>query len=54
MILICEGVFGAASIVFGEGKFDKQSIYITTTVAAGRGGKIRKVKVGAEGASINR
>lgn len=54
MILICEGVFGAASIAFGEGAFDHHSIYITTTNAAGRGGKIWKVEVGIGGATLNK
>ena len=54
MQLICENVFGAASIAFGEGKFDPESIYITTTTAAGKGGKIWQVKVGARGARLNR
>jgi sugar lactone lactonase YvrE len=54
MVLICEGIFGAASIAFGEGKFDPQSIYVTTTTAAGRGGKIWRVEVGIEGAPLNK
>lgn len=54
MQLICENVYGAASIAFGEGKFDPESIYVTTTTAGGRGGKIWQVKVGARGMKLNR
>lgn len=49
MVLIAEGMFGAASIAFGEGEFDHQAIYVTTTFAGGRGGKVFEVKVGVEG-----
>lgn len=54
MIVICEGVFGVASLAFGEGKFDPQSLYLTTTFAAGRGGKVFRVPVGIEGAPLHR
>lgn len=54
LIIITENVYGAASVVFGEGKFDKQSIYITTTFSRGRGGKVWRVPVGIEGASVVR
>lgn len=50
MLLIADGMFGLASLVFGEGEFDSQSIYATTTFAAGRGGKIWRIPVGIEGA----
>lgn len=54
MLVVCEGVFGVASLAFGEGEFDKQAIYFTTTFAAGRGGKVFKVDVGIEGAPLVR
>lgn len=54
MLLIAEGMFGCASLAFGEGDFDRQSIYATTTVAQGRGGKIWRVPVGATGARLYR
>ena len=54
LTIIPENVYGAASVVFGEGKFDKQSIYITTTFSRGRGGKVWRVPVGIEGASVVR
>ena len=52
--LIAEGMFGCASLAFGEGEFDHQSIYATTTVAQGRGGKIWRVPVGTTGARLYR
>ncbi len=54
MTLIAEGVFGAASVVFGEGEFDLRSIYVTTTFSSGRGGKIWRIPVGIEGATVVR
>ena len=54
MVLITENVFGAGSLVFGEGEFDHQSLYLTTTYAAGRGGKIFRIPVGIEGAPVSR
>lgn len=54
MILIAEGMYGAASIAFGEGKFDAHSIYISTTNSNNRGGKIYRVYVGVEGMPLNR
>lgn len=54
MTLIAEGMFGLASLAFGEGEFDAQSIYATATFAAGRGGKIWRIPVGIEGAPLVR
>ena len=52
LILIAEGMTGVASLVFGEGKFDREAIYATST---GRGGgKIWKVRVGVKGARLHR
>jgi sugar lactone lactonase YvrE len=53
MLVICEGVYGVASLAFGEGEFDHKAIYLTTTYAAGRGGKVFKVEVGIEGAPLH-
>ncbi len=52
--LIAEGVFGAASIAFGEGDFDHESIYVSTTSSQGRGGKIWRIAVGAKGQKLHR
>ncbi len=49
LIVIAEGMFGAASIAFGEGDFDPQSLYITTTNSRDRGGKLYVVKTDAFG-----
>lgn len=54
MLLIAEGMFGLASLAFGEGEFDRESIYATATFAAGRGGKIWRIPVGVEGAPLVR
>ena len=54
MVLIAAGMFGIASLAFGEGDFDHQSIYATTTFSGGRGGKILRIPVGAEGAALYR
>lgn len=54
MLLIAEHVFGAASVVFGEGEFDSRSIYVTTTFSSGRGGKIWRIPVGVEGMTVVR
>ena len=54
MLLICEGVYGVASLAFGEGEFDHKALYLTTTYAAGRGGKVYKVDAGIEGAPLHR
>lgn len=52
MITIAEGMSNVASVVFGEGKFDRESIYATSTSTGG--GKIWKVRVGARGAPYNK
>ena len=54
LIVIAEGVFGAASVAFGEGHFDRQSIYVTTTFSNERGGIIWQIPVGVEGAPLFR
>ena len=54
MLLIAEGMFRCASLAFGEGEFDRQSIYATTTFSQGRGGKIWRVPVGVTGARLYR
>jgi len=54
MLLIAEGMIGCASLAFGEGEFDRESIYATTTYSEGRGGKIWRVPVGATGARLYR
>jgi sugar lactone lactonase YvrE len=52
--LIAERVYGAASIAFGAGEFDHQSIYVTTTFNQGRGGKIWRIPVGVGGQTLHR
>jgi len=52
MILVAEGMPAVASLVFGEGKFDRQAIYATSTMRGG--GKIWKIPVGARGAKLYR
>ena len=54
MTLIAKGMFGLASLAFGAGEFDAQSIYATTTFAGGRGGKIWRIPVAATGGPLNR
>lgn len=54
LTLIAEGMFGAASIAFGEGAFDPLSLYVTTTFSQGRGGNIWRIPVGTRGARLNR
>ncbi len=54
LIIIAEGVFGAASLAFGEGDFDRESLYVTTTFSQGRGGKIWQIPVAVEGAPLHR
>jgi sugar lactone lactonase YvrE len=51
MMLIAEGMPSIASLVFGEGKFDRQAIYATSTQRGG--GKIWKIRVGVRGAKYN-
>jgi sugar lactone lactonase YvrE len=53
IVLIAEGVYGAASIAFGAGEFDHQSIYVTTTSNGGRGGKVWRIPVGVEGQELH-
>lgn len=50
VVVIAEGMPHVASLVFGEGDFDHQTIYATSTRRGG--GKIWKVKVGIKGASL--
>lgn len=52
VVLIAEGMPSVASLVFGEGKFDHEAIYATSTMRGG--GKIWKIKVGVKGAKYNR
>lgn len=52
MVVIAEGMPNVASLVFGEGDFDHQSIYATSTFRGG--GRIWKVRVGVEGAPVER
>ena len=54
LTLIARNVYGAASIAFGEGQFDPQSIYVTTTFSRSRGGKIWRIPVGTVGQPVNR
>jgi gluconolactonase len=54
MTLIAEGIPGAGSLVFGEGDFDHESLYVTSTYANGDGGKIWRIPVGVEGAPVTR
>lgn len=51
MMLIAEGMPSIASLVFGEGKFDRHAIYATSTQRGG--GKIWKIRVGVRGAKYN-
>jgi sugar lactone lactonase YvrE len=48
--LIAEGMPGVASLAFGQGEFDHQSIYATST----RTGKVWEVRVGVGGAPLYR
>lgn len=52
MLLIAEGMPSVASLVFGEGKFDREALYATSTMRGG--GKIWKIKVGVRGAKYHR
>lgn len=54
MVLIAEHINGAASIAFGAGDFDHKSIYVSTTMSQGRGGKIWRIPVGIEGQKLHR
>jgi hypothetical protein len=48
-VLIAEDMPGAASIAFGQGAFDPEAIYVTST----RTGKVWEVEVGARGAPLH-
>lgn len=50
--IIAEGVPHVASLVFGEGAFDHQALYATSTFRGG--GKIWKIPVGVRGAPVVR
>jgi sugar lactone lactonase YvrE len=50
VVLIAENMPGAASIAFGQGEFDHEAIYVTST----RTGKVWEVKLGVEGAELYR
>lgn len=54
LILIARDVYGAASIAFGQGEFDHQSIYVSTTHNGGRGGKVWRIPVGVAGQVLHR
>jgi sugar lactone lactonase YvrE len=49
-MLIAEGMPGVASLAFGQGEFDHQAIYATST----RTGRVWEVKVGVGGAPLHR
>jgi sugar lactone lactonase YvrE len=48
--LIAEGLPGVASLAFGQGEFDHEALYATST----RTGRVWEVKVGVEGATLHR
>lgn len=52
LVLIAEGMPHIASLVFGEGRFDRTALYVTSTFRGG--GTIWKVPVGARGAPVVR
>ena len=52
LVVIAEGMSNVASLVFGEGEFDRRAIYATSTQRGG--GTIWKVPVGIEGAPVVR
>lgn len=47
-------MYGIASVAFGKGEFNYQSIDAKTTVARGRGGNIWRIPVGTTGARLYR
>lgn len=51
-VLIAADLPNVASLVFGEGRFDREAIYATSTMRGG--GKIYKVRVGVRGARVHR
>lgn len=52
VVLVAEGLPNVASLVFGEGDFDREAIYATSTERGG--GTIWKIDVGVRGARLNR
>ena len=54
LVLIARGLPGAASIAFGRGEFDRQSIYVTSTFSGGKGGRLYRIAVGVEGQEASR
>ena len=52
LVLIARDVYGAASIAFGQGDFDRRSVYVTTTFNGGRGGKVWRIPVGDHGVAV--
>jgi sugar lactone lactonase YvrE len=52
LVLIAEAMPNIASLVFGEGRFDRRALYVTSTFRGG--GTIWKVPVGVRGASVLR
>ena len=52
IVLIAEGMPHVASLVFGEGNFDPQALYATSTFRGG--GRVWKVDVGVRGAPVIR
>ena len=52
LVTIAEGMSNVASLVFGEGEFDRRALYATSTQRGG--GTIWKVPVGIEGAPVVR
>lgn len=52
IVLIAEGMTAVASLVFGEGDFDRHALYATSTRRGG--GKIWKIDVGVKGAPLHR
>lgn len=51
-VLVAEGMANIASLVFGEGEFDREALYVTSTFRGG--GTIWKVPVGVRGAPVVR
>lgn len=52
LVLVASGMSNIASLVFGEGEFDREAIYATSTFRGG--GTIWKVPVGVRGAPLHR
>jgi sugar lactone lactonase YvrE len=52
LVLIAEGMPNVATLVFGEGDFDREAIYATSTMRGG--GTIWKIRVGAKGGRVHR